>query len=160
MASQQLATIADLEALSLPAAAYSDATDDVKNRALVAASSLAASYLKKRFAFPLVQWGDDLKLCVACIAAYFLMKRRGFNPQAGADAIIVTGYRDQVGEPGKPGWLDRVSRGDCEPDDIIDSTPEVEEASPLVATSAPAFDSGSLFGVSTDADDPCGCRWP
>lgn len=153
MASQQYVTIAELENLALPADAFAGASDPLKNSALKAASALASSHLKKRYGLPLVQWGDDLKLCVASIAAYFLMKRRGFNPQSGADAIIVTGYRDQIGEPGRKGWLERVASGDCELDDVIDTTASIEEASPLVDSNTAQFDRG-MFGIE---DDDSGC---
>lgn len=133
MSTQRLATVTDLDALGIPDSAFPDEiTTAIKNAALDAASSVVASYMKKRFTFPLIAWGQDVRLATVSIAVYRLMSRRGFNPQSGLDSIVITNYRDQIGEPGKLGWLDRVARGDVEPDDLQDSTGDVDEASPLM----------------------------
>ena len=56
------------------------------------------------------------------MAAWGLLARRGFNPEAGADIAVRRNYEDAVG------WLRDVARGHLEPDGLVDASPaELEE---------------------------------
>lgn len=111
----QYATTAQLVQFSVPSAALTGISSDDQNAALKAASRVADSYLLKRFTLPLTQWGDDLRQVVTDIAAYRLLKRRGFNPDNGDDAHLRMAYEDAVK------WLESVSRGSATPLDVVDS---------------------------------------
>ncbi len=157
MASQALATLDDLENYGPRSATFGDIDDPTKTKGLLAASSIAASYMKKRFSFPLVQWGEDLRKVVCDIATYFLMTSRGFAPNAGLDNVIIQNYRDATGEQGKLGWLNLVALGRVEPDDIIDASSDLEEAAPLVdSDEARDWDFGMSGGSSSSSGGCCG----
>lgn len=126
----QYATLDDLTALGLPAAALSGVDASTRTAALVAASATADSYLGKRFALPLSSWGADLTRAVVAIAAWDLLTRRGFNPASGADAAIGTRNIDAIN------WLRDVARGLVEPVNLLDSTPPTPEGMPLVESDA------------------------
>lgn len=59
-------------------------SDDEKAYALVAASSLANSYLKRRYTLPLTDYDMSLIENVCCIAAYTLVFREGYSPESGS----------------------------------------------------------------------------
>lgn len=59
----------------------SELSDDEMVYSLVSASSIADSYLKRRYILPLKSWSFDLIQVVCDIAAYNLLKRRGWNPE-------------------------------------------------------------------------------
>jgi phage gp36-like protein len=65
---------------------------------------------------PLVSWSPDLTRAVCNIAAYDLMVRRGYNPEAGPDANIRDRYNDAIK------WLTQVAQGAVTPV-LVDSTP-------------------------------------
>jgi phage gp36-like protein len=66
-------------------------TDDVCTAALSSASATADSYLRGRYAYPLLAWGDDLKKYVCWVAAYELLSgARGFNADAGGDSNLLS----------------------------------------------------------------------
>jgi phage gp36-like protein len=72
-------------------------------QACIDASEVADSYMRGRYALPLVQWGSDIRRNTAYVAIYLLLQGRGFNPAAGADRLIVERYYSAVGWPDKPG---------------------------------------------------------
>lgn len=92
------------------------------------ASSLVLSYMRKRFRLPLVSWSDDIKRATAHCARYDLICQRGFNPTAGGDIAIRDSYLDAIK------WLEQLAKGNVEPEAVVDSTPDAEEAAPLVAS--------------------------
>ena len=59
-------------------------SDDEKAYALVSATSIAYSYLQRRYNFPLKNWGMDVIDNVCAIAAYKLIFRQGYSPESGA----------------------------------------------------------------------------
>jgi len=126
-AAQQLfANAEDLEALSLGDAL--DGADAQKlNRALIAASGTAAGYLGNQYTLPLVSWGEDVTRHTASIAAYLFMVSTGYAPE-GKDELIRLNYEDAIR------WFEKVSTGKVKPDDIVDSTPTVEEGGACVVT--------------------------
>lgn len=78
----------DLVRLGLPSAALTGVATAAQEDALDAASAEADSYLRARYVVPFTSWGDDLRQCVAAIAAETLLTTRGYNPQAGRDDVI------------------------------------------------------------------------
>lgn len=132
MATQQLATLANLADLGLDPKAFPSSIDDAtKTQHLVSASGKASSYLAKQYTFPLVSWGDDVREAVVAIAVYTLMSRRGFNPANPGDQAIVKRYDDAIR------WLEGVAKGLVEPSDIVDATPTEDAGGPLVASDEP-----------------------
>src|SRR5947209_12252974 len=89
------ATPADLAQLGLPAAALTGISTDDQQTALDAASSIVDSYLAARFNLPLVApFPADLVQATCSFAAYTLLSRRGYNPEAGSDQNIRLRYED------------------------------------------------------------------
>lgn len=131
MATQQLATLADLGDLGLKPEATSALSDATKTQHLVAASGKVASYLAKQYTFPLVSWGDDVRDAVVAIAVYTLMSRRGFNPANPGDQAIVKRHDDAIA------WLRDVAKGIVEPSDIVDASPNEEAGGPLCESDEP-----------------------
>jgi phage gp36-like protein len=122
------ATLDEFQALGLPPGALVGLAEADILRALRAASARATSYLGQRYRLPLVAWGDDLRIAVAWMAAWALLSRRGFNPEAGADVAVRKNYEDAVG------WLRDVARGGLDPTDVEDSSPAVLEDAAVVLT--------------------------
>jgi phage gp36-like protein len=131
LASQQYVVEQDFFDLTLPQATFGNLTDIQINKALLWASAQADGFLNKRFALPLVDWSEDLEQAVADIAAYRLMKRRGFRPDSGNDITIADAHKDALD------WLLKVSRGDVVPAGIVDSTPAVDEEGSLATSNKP-----------------------
>lgn len=86
--------------------------------AIPAASATADSYLAARYTLPLVSWGDDLRQCVADIAAFRLISGYGYDPQ-GANGDYRQRYNDAMA------WLRDVARSACTPT-IVDTQPASE----------------------------------
>lgn len=127
---QQYVTIAELARLGIPGDAYSGFTNEHINAALLAASSTADMYLRKRYELPLVSWGDDLRLLVAKLASLNLMTTRGFRPNAGAEDAVVDAKNDSLEQ------LKLIARGELEIE-CVDSTPEVDEMGAQVRSDTP-----------------------
>lgn len=104
----------------------------------LAATDEADGYLGGGKTLPLTAWGDDLTMQVAQIAAFRVLKRRGFQPD-GSDDLIVKGRDDAIS------WLRGVGRGDIEPPGMIDSTPEVYEAGISVYSDTPRDAGGGYW---------------
>lgn len=118
-------TEAEYEALELPDDALTGLAAGTVDAAIAWASSLANSYLRKRYTLPLVQYGDDLRQQVAALATWQLMRKRGFQPGSGADESVVVGKEDAIR------WLRDVSHGHAELDGAVDSSPSVDEEGSL-----------------------------
>lgn len=99
------ATRTDLTRLGIRAGALTGVSTDEQDAALEAASDLADSYMRSRYALPLTGYGDDLKRAVCAVAAWDLLSTRGFAPQGGADEAVQTRYESAIG------WLKDVSAG-------------------------------------------------
>lgn len=125
-------TDAEMLRLGLPGDALSAVPADVRDRFRLAACDQASSYLKKRFTLPALEWGTDLKVAVARVAAFEILSFRGFDPASESGALVVKRADDSLA------WLRDVARGIVEPVDFIDSTPELDEQGPLVESDEPA----------------------
>lgn len=124
--------ITDAELLSLGALAgtlTADVSSSDRANAISAASSEVLSYLRKRFGLPLVSWSDDIKQVTADLAAYRLIRIRGYNPANGRDATA----REAALEARE--WLKNVALGVVEPEAVSDSTASTEEQAPLITSS-------------------------
>lgn len=118
----------DLADMALPSAAMTGITSAQKLKAREAASSVADSYLRGNWGVPIANPSAALKDAVAAIAAWRLMVRRGFAPEA-PDSNLRTAYEDAIK------WLERCQRRECIPfDETDDATPSVGEGQPLMAS--------------------------
>jgi len=111
------ATRTQLIQLGLPSAALTDVSTADQDEALDGASGIADGYLRKRYTLPLATYGMDLTTHVCSIAAWIILKTRGFNPEDPADVAIRMGYEDAIA------WLVSVAEGDIDPQDVTDATP-------------------------------------
>lgn len=117
------ATTTDLARVGIGAAALSGVSTAAQEAALDAASALADGYLCSRFTLPLSAWGADLTGAVARMAAWEVLRVRGYDPQAGGDEAVRLGYTDSMR------WLEGVQAGRVSPQGVTDATPSVDESS-------------------------------
>jgi phage gp36-like protein len=129
------ATPADLYAYGAPESAFGDVDPTAVQAALDAASTQADGYLANRFTLPVVTPSQDLKAAVCQIAAWNLLRRRGFNPEDLGAQAIRTGYEDAER------WLRGVSKGEI--------TPQLTDSSAGVAP--PGGSGGGAFVVQPQA---------
>lgn len=99
------ATRTDLTRFGLPTAALSGVADATQDAALEAASDVADSYMRSRYALPLTGYGDDLKRAVCHIAAWDLLTTRGYDPNRGGDEAVKLRHDSAMK------WLSDVSAG-------------------------------------------------
>lgn len=102
-----------------PAAMLSLATPAQQQQACIDATEEMDSYIRGRYALPLMAWGNDLTRFTAYIAIYLLaMGPIGMAAQAGSDANITNNYYRAVGWPDRPGtgWAPGVQRQAIQPD--------------------------------------------
>lgn len=146
----QFATLAEFAVHGIPAAATSNLAPETITAALVAASSVAESYFRKRHTLPILEWDEATTQHVCALAAYNLIGARGFAA-TGNDAQLER-RRDVALR-----WFERVAAGMVEPQ-IVDSTPSVEEAGPLGGSEGdPLFSVGrGYFARSRSTCGGCG----
>lgn len=95
IATSAYATQADLEQHGYPAAVLDGLDVDTIDAALERASQEADGALRGAgYRTPLDSWSADLTGAVVSIAAWYLMTRRGFDPERGADAVIRQRFED------------------------------------------------------------------
>lgn len=82
------ATRTDLTRFGLPSGALTGIADATQDAALEAASDVADSYMRSRYALPLTGYGDDLKRAVCAVAAWDLLTTRGYDPNSGGDEAV------------------------------------------------------------------------
>jgi phage gp36-like protein len=106
--------------MSVNAGAFTGVVTADQDAALDAASREADGFLTRRYTLPLLQFGSDLKQAVCDIAAYRILRARGFNPaKGGSDSEqLRLGYQDAMK------WLGQVSDGKVTPVGIVDSQPD------------------------------------
>jgi phage gp36-like protein len=104
-----------------------------RDQARAASTSLFISYASKRHKPPFSSVGDAEKRAMAHVAAYDLLSRRGYKPNAEGDDPIKGRYESALA------WLKMGAQGLIE-FEIVDSTPGTVEASPLVSSDPSAFD--------------------
>ena len=122
----------DLEQMGLPGKTLGGLSIEDRGSLLSAASDLASGYFKAQFTMPLLVWGDDLRSAIVDIASWKIMKRRGFNPEVGADIAIRQGYEDAIS------WLEDVAKGKV--------IPEITDSATTSAASSPAVSSATSRG--------------
>lgn len=99
------ATTTDLTRFGLPSTALTGVSSTTQEEAISAASALADSYMRSRYAVPLTAWGDDLRQCVCALAAETLLTSRGLDPgRANGDVILTRADNARA-------WLKDVSAG-------------------------------------------------
>ncbi len=120
------ATIADLSTYGAQAATFGSLSTPVKQAAIDAASSEADGYLRARYPrteLPLASYDQALTVAVVKIATFELVRMRGFNPNAGSDAVIVKAADDARS------WLRQLARGETSivgaPDPVSSEQPRV-----------------------------------
>lgn len=106
MAQAIYATQADL---SVPPKALGNTATPVITNALARASSMADSYIRKRFQLPLQEYTQSLTQAVADIATWIIMKDRGFDPNSDNTKQIQGAYRDALN------WLQKVANNETDP---------------------------------------------
>lgn len=85
------ATEADMARLGIQVAATKNTPSFDINAVLESASRFVDSYLSDRYVTPFTTWTDDLRGAVCDIAAYRILRVRGFNPE-GPDKLVVDAY--------------------------------------------------------------------
>jgi phage gp36-like protein len=144
------ATRADLALQSLSAPAASAISTAAQDAALEAASRVVDSYLASRYDPPLQGTPPaDIVSATCDIAAYRLMKLRGFNPQTGDAEQFLAGYDRALR------YLRDVADGKATPAGISDSSVGGTETgtqtdAPFVVAQAP----GSEGTVGTFYEPP------
>lgn len=136
------ATRQDLRDFSISEAALRNVGADKEEKALEAASRFADGYLNARYKLPLATngYGSDLKRVVTDIAAFMLMKSRGFSPET-ADADVFKGAHDEAVK-----WLTGVAKGSITPVGITDAS--------SAAVNASADEQGGPFVVQVQEGAP------
>jgi phage gp36-like protein len=134
VAAQQYLTRAEFLDQTIPADAISGLADATIDKALVWASGVAGSYLRKRYCLPLIVWGEELRSAVGELAQWKLFGRLGIRPGSGNNEMAEKRYDDAIA------WFKDVARGLVEID-CTDSTPMLEEDGPLAESvdEAPSF---------------------
>ncbi len=109
----------------LPPATLDLVDTAIQDQACIDATQEADSYIRGRFALPLLSWGADVRRYTAWIACYLISQRIGFAPQAGSDRLIVERYYQAVGWPDRAGtgWFPGIQRQAIHPD-VTPSLPQ------------------------------------
>ena len=76
---------------------------------LIKASGIAEPEISTANPLPLTQWPEEVTSACAAIAVYYAMRHRGFNPEGGADPLIVKDSDDAKK------WFRAVARGELKP---------------------------------------------
>lgn len=121
------ATPDDITRTALPPEALVNVPPYAQADALLAATAEADGYLNAQYTLPLTAWDDDLRMHVAAMGTFAILKRRGFDP-SGKDDLVVQGRADAIS------WLRRIMDGGLEPPGIVDSTPDAYDGGAVVVT--------------------------
>ena len=133
----QYATTTDLADFGLPTDALAGVSSAVQNKHLQFASGKIDSYLRGRYKLPLSTTPDEIKAACLAIAAYTVLKRRGFNPDA-----YDNNFRDEYLTT--IDWLDKLSDGRVNLDIAADATPATSEGRPSVVSRGYRYTSGEV----------------
>lgn len=159
MASVQYALAADFAKHGLPAAALDGFTGDV-DQILTKSSAKVNSYLRGRYKLPLTAPVPDEIIEATCwLAAYSVMTVRGYDPNNDCDLTIESRYRDLIGRPMQPGWLQEVARGRVNLDVSADATPATSEGGPIVIARGGSSSRCSRHSSYGHGDDDCWRFW-
>lgn len=96
MPPQLLATVEDLAAHGIASQVVAALPEATRLEHLRSASGIAWGYLANRFHPPLLTWGTELTQQVCAIAAWTLLRNRGFDPDKPADKAILLGYQQAI----------------------------------------------------------------
>lgn len=124
------ASAIDLTTYGLPSTAIGNLTPTQVSAALTEASSRVDSFLRGRFALPLVAWETDITQATCAIAAYNLLSIRGYNPGSGADVNIRDRYLDTLR------WLSQVQKNMAHPNITPAAAQSAGYAQPNITTSS------------------------
>ena len=125
------ATTTDLARLGVAAAALASLDTDTIEGALEDASSKVDSFLRSRYAPPLLApIPREIVTSTVHIANWMLLSVRGFNPANGADEVARTNYEDAIA------WLRDLAKGLVSIDGLTDSTPAAAENGAVVASAS------------------------
>lgn len=113
------ATPTDLTTYALQSYAVANISPTVIQGELDAASTLADSYLRGRYALPLQAWGIDLTMNVCFLAAANILRSRGANPSAGADVEVFERAKEAVE------WFRGIQKQSVHPDVTPASQPSI-----------------------------------
>lgn len=122
------AQVSDLLKYGLPAEAVNGIDNATLQAELDAASTLADSYLRGRYALPLVSYDVELTMNVCWLAAYNILASRGYNPEQGADSIYQTRFERATA------WLRDVQRQAAHPNVTPQPTNDATMGFPQVDT--------------------------
>jgi len=122
------ASSTDLTTFGLPLTALGQLTAAQIAGALDVASQKVDSYLRGRYALPLLAWGSEITEATAKIAAYNLLTIRGYNPAAGADINIKLRFDDAIT------WLNKVQRQAAHPNVTPQNTQATYYGQPKVTS--------------------------
>lgn len=109
--------------------------EENENGPISAATSTVNSYLRAQYVLPILRAGDDIKQATAIIAAWNVIRVRGFKPgENPEDSALRLAYEDTIR------WLEKVAAGSAFPD-IDDSDPGTPDAGvpagvPIVASNS------------------------
>jgi len=142
----QYAQIADLQNYGLIPEAMQAQANAQLTAQLIAASTVADTYLRGRYNLPLLSYDVDLTMYVCWIAAYLFMSTRGYNPEGGADSIYRDRYDDAVA------WLKGVERQAIHPNVQPSPTGDPTYTFPQVQSDPPRGFGGPC--------PPSGGPWP
>jgi phage gp36-like protein len=118
------ATQDDLARLGLTGRALLGVEPDTQDRALNAASRRCDGYLAARYSVPLISWSHDLVECTAAIAAWWVIRARGFDPSLPHDQALRLGFEDAIA------YLERIASGQAELAPPIEETPLPPDGAP------------------------------
>ncbi len=96
--------------------------------AITWASTTADSYLRKRYALPLISFDVDLSQNVFYMAQWKLLSQTGFRPGSGQNELLAKQYDDSIK------WLRDVSTGIVQINAVDQSDGEVDEEGSLTAS--------------------------
>lgn len=102
--------------MALPPGALAGISEPEQQAALDARSAFVDGYLRTRYTLPLRAWDQSITRAVCDMAAWDLLKRRGFNPENPADAAVRMGHDDAVK------WLREVANQEAHPT-VTESSP-------------------------------------
>ena len=114
-ASRGYATIEDMQDFGLPQGAWAMLKPSMVERAVMASSAFADSYLRGQYRLPLVSWGLELTQAVCTLAAWDIMSVRGYSPEGHDEKLKERA--DAVRE-----WLKAIAGGSVHLSVVLDSS--------------------------------------
>jgi len=104
------------------------AVDELADPAAIIARADAFidSHLRGRYALPLSSTPLEIKDSSVRISMWYALQSLGWDPEAGPDESIKSGYQDTVK------WLEKLACGKVSLDILADATDAVHEGGPIV----------------------------